>query len=277
MMEKRKSGTLMLVYAPGEEETAGLIHSACDQAIKLIRETWGLDPPDDCRIYVMTSWLGFIARSAPWPWKVLLGVTFPFWSFRARRTWRYSAAWTQRYGSRIAIGVKPPRLIESSQKSSGISLFVEEKDSRVKVQHVTCHELVHACSASLALPMWLNEGIAAVTVDRFLGKQTLRQESLAMVRDFLPKAIPPTYRSLSRMGLEAIAYHAARAYWLVRYLEEEHPGLLTKMFSLPINSKTIEREIVAASGMEPGSFWMQIDAVIANYFDMFWMSAAVLA
>ena len=29
-----------------------------------------------------------------------------------------------------------------------------------KIQHLTCHELVHACTAHLRLPFWLNEGIA---------------------------------------------------------------------------------------------------------------------
>ncbi len=265
-MITRTTGTIALVYEPGEQETADLISSACEKALGLVQETWGLGPPQGCRIYVMTSWLGFIFQSAPWPWRILLGMTFPFWCFRARRAWLYSAGWTQRYGGRIAIGIKPPRLIETSHKRSGVSLFVEEKDKKVNVQHVACHELVHACSAHLALPMWLNEGIAVVTVDRFLGKQTIRAETLAQVRDHVPKAVPPDYRALSRMGMEAIAYHAGRSYWLVRYLEEKCPGLLRHILHQRRSPASIDQEIAAALGMEPGSFWMQIDAVMADYF-----------
>ena len=191
----------------------------------------------------------------------------PFWGFRARRTWPYSAAWTQRYGRKVAIGVKPASLLEQSDRSIKVRMFVEEKDMKVNMQHVTCHELVHACSAHLRLPTWLNEGIATVTVDRFLGRPTIRQETLKFIGSFLPKAAPPTYRELSRMGIEAIVYHGVRGYWLVRYLEEEHPGFLKRKFSLRRDLQAIEREMAEELGMEPESFWREIDGVIVGYFE----------
>ncbi|NIS80861.1 MAG: hypothetical protein GTO14_11775 [Anaerolineales bacterium] len=264
-MRSRTIGAVTLVFDPEEQETADLIQGACEKAIHLAQEIWGLKPPEDCRIYVMTSWLGFVFQSAPWPWRILLGATMPFWYFRVRRTWPYSAAWTQRYGRRVGIGVKPPRLIEQSDRSIGIRMFVEQKDMKVNVQHVTCHELVHACSAHLRLPMWLNEGIATVTTDRFAGKPTIRRETLEFIRDFMPKAAPPTYRELSRMGAEAIVYHGTRGYWLVRYLEQEHPGFLRDMFSQHRDAKTIERATVSKLGMEGERFWNEIDEVVVSY------------
>ena len=209
-MKLRTIHGVTLAIDPDEQDTVDLIGGACEKAIQLSQEIWGLGPPEDCHIYVMTSWLGFVFQSAPGHWRILLGATMPFWCFRARRTWPYSAAWTQRYGRRVAIGVKPPRLLEQSDRSIGVRMFVEEKDMKVNVQHVTCHELVHACSAHLKLPMWLNEGIATVTVDRFLERPTIRRETLEFMRCFLPKGAPPTYRELSRMGGEAIAYHGMR-------------------------------------------------------------------
>jgi len=270
-MKSRTVAGVAVVVNPDEQETVDLIGSACAKAIQLSQELWGLGSPEECRIYVMTSWLGFVFQSAPWPWRILLGATIPFWCFRARRTWPYSAAWTQRYGRRVAIGVKPPRLLEQSDRkyhgSIGVRMFVEEKDMRVNVQHVTCHELTHACSAHLKLPTWLNEGIATVTVDRFLKRPTIREETLAFMRGFLPKGAPPTYRELSRMGGEAIAYHGMRGYWLVRYLEEEHPGFLRRMFSLRRDPKAIEQEMIVELGMEPGRFWGQIDNVVVDHFE----------
>jgi len=187
-------GNVALVYDPGEQGTADLIGGVCEKAIQLAQENWGLEPPEDCRIYVMTSWLGFVFQSAPWPWRILLGATMPFWGFRARRTWLYSAAWTQRYGRRVAIGVKPPRLLAQSDRNianTGVRMFVEEKDMKANVQHVACHELVHACSAHLGLPTWLNEGIATVTVDRFLARPTIRQETLAGISHINSKCKNP--------------------------------------------------------------------------------------
>ncbi len=266
-MKSRTIGNVTLIFAPDEQDTADLIGGACERAIQLAQENWGLEPPQDCRIYVMTSWWGFVFRSAPWAWRILLGATVPFWCFRARRTWPYSAAWTQRYGRRIAIGVKPPRLLAQSDQRIGVRMFAEEKDMRVNVQHVTCHELVHACSAHLRLPMWLNEGIATVTVDRFLARPTIRQETLAFMRDFAPKLPPPTYRELSRMGGEAIAYHGVRGYWLVRYLEEVRPGFLRRAFASGQDPKTIAQEAATALGMEPAHFWRDIDGVVAAHFE----------
>jgi hypothetical protein len=265
-MRAKAIGNVVLVYDPGEQDTADLIGGACEKAIQLTQENWGLEPPEDCRIYVMTSWLGFVFQSAPWSWRILLGATMPFWCFRARRTWSYSAAWTQRYGRRVAIGVKPPRLLAQSDRSVGVRMFVEQKDMKVSVQHVTCHELVHACSAHLRLPTWLNEGIATVTVDRFWGRPTIRRETLEFMKSFVPKGAPPTYRKLSHMGGEAIAYHGMRGYWLVRYLEEKRPGFLKRMFSPRQDAKVIEREMVTELGLESESFWRDIDDVIVGHF-----------
>lgn len=265
-LKSRTVSHVTLVFDPGEQDTADLIGGACAKAIRLIQESWGLKTPEDCRIYVMTSWWGFVFQSAPWHWRIWLGATMPLWCFRARRTWSYSAAWTQRYGRGVAIGVKPPRLLEQSDKSIGVHMFVEEKDVKTKVRHITCHELTHACSAHLKLPAWLNEGTATVTVDRFLERRTIREETLELVRGFVPKGAPPTYRELSRMRGETCAYHAVRGYWLVRYLEEKHPGFLRHAFSLRRDSRTIEREIAIELGMEPESFWSEIDGVVVDHF-----------
>jgi hypothetical protein len=266
-MKSRTIGNVVLVYDPDEQDAADLIVGTCEKAIQLAHENWGLEPPEDCRIYVTTSWLGFVFQSAPLFWRILLGATISFWGFRARRTWPYSAAWTQRYGRRVAIGVKPPRLLAESDRTIGVRMFVEETDMKVNVQHVTCHELVHACSAHLRLPTWLNEGIATLTANRFLGRPTIRQETLEFMRGFVPKAAPPTYRKLSRMGVEAIAYHGMRAYWLVRYLEEKRPGFLRQMFSRRQDARAIEREMVTELRMEPESFWSEIDSVIVGHFE----------
>ena len=97
--------------------------------------------------------------------------------------------------------------------------------------------------------MWLNEGIATITVDQFMERPMIRLDTLEFVRSYLPKAPSPTYRQLSRMDREAIAYHGVRGYWLVRYLEEKHPGFLRHMFSLRQDSKVIERGMITELNM----------------------------
>ncbi|MFC1994220.1 hypothetical protein ACFLVI_03040 [Chloroflexota bacterium] len=266
-MKLRPTGNVTLSFDPREQDTADQISRACVKATSLIQKIWGLKVPSDCQIYVMTSGLGFVFHSAPWHWRILLGATMPLWYFRVRRTWPYSAAWTQRYGKRVVIGVKPPYLWEQSDKSISIHIFVEENDIEANVQHITCHELVHACSAHLKLPVWLNEGIATATVDRFLESQTIHGKTLALIKRFLPKKAPPTLRELSCMSGETFAYHAVRGYWLVRYLEEKCPGFLNRMFSLRRDSMVIEREMAMELGIEPESFWSEIDEMVVGHFN----------
>ncbi len=250
-----------------ETETVELIEKTCARALQLTQEMWALDPPQSCHIYVMTSWWKFFFRSAPWLWKISLAIGFPLWALRARRMWPYAAAWTQRYGQRVAIGVKPPRLLEKSDISVGIRMFVEEKDMRLKVQHVSCHELVHACSAHLQLPMWLNEGIATVTVDRFLGKTTILKETLNLLRDQQPKAPPPTYRQLSRMQTAAIVYHTTRGYWLTRYLTEQHHDFMIRLLETRRSAQEIDNLMAEKLKIDPLTFWQELDGMLVRYFE----------
>lgn len=266
-MKSTAGGDLTLIFDAEERATAELIGGACAEALELIRESWGLGAPEDCCIHVMTSWLKFIFQSAPWSWRILLAVSVPFWSFRARRTWPYSAAWTQRYGKRVAIGVKPPRLLEQSDKRFGARMFVEEEDMSINVRRVICHELTHACSVHLRLPAWLNEGIATVTVDRLAGRRTILVETLDLIRNHQPKTPPLAYRALARMRGEDFVYHAVRGYWLVGLIEDRCPGFLKRKFSRDWRASTIEQEIAIELGMKPESFWNEIDAAVVDHFE----------
>lgn len=258
-MQSKMADGISIFFPFGEEDTAETIGEAVANALGVIRDGWGLERPADCRIFVMTSWVRFFFQSAPWPWRILLAITIPFWAPRAQSAWPYSAAWTQRYGRRVAIGIKPPRLLAVSDKRIGARMFVEERDVKAKLQHLACHELTHACSAHLKLPAWLNEGIAAVTVDRLLGKQTIRTDTLELIRTFTPKGRPPDYRELSRLRGEAFVYHPVRGYWIVRYLEGQHPGLLKQLFASFQSVRTIEDEIAAICGLATEDFWERID------------------
>lgn len=264
-LEQLQVGTLRIEYAPEDGPTAGVVAEACDEALRLVNASWGLDPPADCRLYVMTNWRGFVFRSAPWPWKVALALSYPLWSGRVRRMWPISAGWTQRYGRRTAIGIKPARLLDVSDKSVGVHMFAEEKDPIAKIRHLACHELTHAASAHLRLPAWLNEGLATVTVDRFLGKVTIRRESLNLLQRVEPKAPPPSYRNLLRFRGETLAYHAVRGYWIVRLLEDVHPGFVRSLLTSRHSAARIEQRVAAQLGLEPAALWAEIDARVHSH------------
>ena len=268
-MESRAISGITLLFDQSERDTADLIAGTCAKAVQLIDESWGLKTPADCRIYVMTSWLRFVFHSAPWHWRILLGVLFPLWSLRAKRMWSYAGGWTQRFGRRVVIGVKPPRLLELADRSIGDRIFIKETDTEEKMQHITCHEMTHAFSSHLKLPMWLNEGIAMVTVDLLLGKPTIKRETLEIIRAWPQKSKSPTYREMSRAGGEEIAYQTTRGYWITRYLEEKHAGLLRRTFSGSRSQvgASLERAVISELGMQTESFWQEIDDVVTAHFE----------
>lgn len=265
-MSTKKVGKIKIVYNDKEKKTADLVASACEKSLELAAEDWGLKAPNDCRIYVMTSWQGFILNSTPFRWKIMLFPTMPLWVPRIRRTWPYSAAWTQRYGTRIAIGIKPSRLIQKSDRKIGSIMTEEEKDPDRNIQNVICHELIHACSAHLILPMWLNEGIAILSSEHFAGKPIIRRETLHLIKDYTPKEGPPSYSALSKMETEDIAYQDSRGYWMTRYLDENHPDFLKEMLSMHRYEDEVEQMLAKVLGIEQKELWKKIDDIVTGYF-----------
>jgi hypothetical protein len=214
----------------------------------------------------MTSWQRFLFHSAPWHWRILLAVTIPLWVFRVRKIWRFAGGWVQRYGARLAVGIKPPRILQQADRSIGAQIFVPEKEIDEKVEQVTCHELVHAFTAHLRLPMWLNEGLAMVTVDRLSGAPTVRLETVESLDEPARGSGPESYRSVQRKDKEALVYHVVRGYWLTRYIEETQPDLLQGLLAQRQSHSALEVQVATALGMDRDEFWRRIDGIVASHF-----------
>ena len=265
-METLLAQGLAIYYEPPDRDTAELIRQTSERSIPLIQNLWGLETPRDCRVYVMTSWSQFFFRSAPWHWCIGLAVTLPLWYRRARAMWAYSGGWVQRFGSRVAVGVKPPRLIESADRSIGDRIFVRGEDTSAKIQHIACHELVHAFSSHLRLPLWLNEGLAMLTVDKYVGKPTVRDVTIETLSNASGEISRGTYRDVPRMDEDTIVYHTVRGYWITRYFEDVRPGLLKTLLSQRRSHEHLEGEMAAALTLGREGFWRSIDALTVSHF-----------
>jgi hypothetical protein len=256
-------GDLKVFFAAPDRTAAELIGAAGETSACLIREHWGLAMPSDVRLYVMTSWLKPMFHAASWPWKLLLGITLPLWGVRARRLWRVAGGWAQPLGRRRMVGVKPPRLIRASDSSLGVRIFVPEPDMARKAQQITCHELTHAATAHLKLPSWLNEGLAMLTVDRFVGQPTVKAETVTTLTH-----APDTPRSRRYpQDPDALVYLYVRGYWLTRYFEETRPGMLKGLLDQHYPHAELESRLAAAYGMERAAFWRDLDRTVAAYFE----------
>ncbi len=262
-MEFKNVNGIRLFFEADEGETAGIFEEACLNCIPILRELWGLAVPHDCRVYIMTSWPGFMFRAFSWPVKLGLALTLPVWAFRVRRQWPLVAGWTYRLRRRAIVGVKPPSLLARADTRLGQRIYIPEPDLDRKAQNTLCHELAHAFSGHLRLPLWLNEGIAMLSTDRFAGKPTIRPETIALLESTLPKAGPARYRNLMSRGDDGIVYNYVRGYWMVYTLEQEHPGLVKSWLEKRRSTGEIESLVSQALGLERKRLWRDIDRLVA--------------
>ena len=204
-MEKMPVDGLTIFFPAEERSAAELVRQACEKSISLIRTSWGLETPEDVRVYVLTaSWLRATFHSAPWRWRPLMVLSLPVWYPRGRRLWRVAGGWQQSYGRRCAVCVKTPRLLAQEDSSIGDRIFISEAEMTAKVQQITCHELTHAFTAHLKLPAWLNEGLAMVTAERFAGKPMVRRDSLVLLEPPMAIRGSSSRQAAKSGGLEAV-------------------------------------------------------------------------
>ncbi len=258
-MEVMQINGLKLFYEPRDSEAVQPVRQACQRSIELIGLSWGLEPPHDCRVTIMTSLLGFTFGSAPWPWKILLALSLPLWYPRQASLWPAVGGYSQRFGRRYVVGVKTPHLIETGDSALGAKIFIREDDREAKVQSITCHELTHAFSAHLQLPPWLREGLAMVTVDRYFERPTVLPETLNMLslQDF--QTIPASREA-------ALLQQYIYGYWLTRYLESTQPGLLKNLLARGLPQDQLESAIAAAYDLEPSELRGEMGAMIVSHY-----------
>lgn len=264
MKQVRQNTTFF--FDEGDRETAETVIATVDECGRLIVHLWGVPMPDDIHFHVMTSWPFFVFRSAPWHWKLLLGLTLPFWGSRAAKVWALAGGWELSYGRRRTVGVKPPRLLELARSTIGRELFEPETSMDEKLRAIVCHELTHAFTSHLGLPVWLKEGLAMVTVDRYLGRETVRQETLSVLSASSGRLTPRGRARLDVDDRETLVYLYAFGYWITRYLDEIAPDLLRDLLSRKRRPDHIEACIAGAFGSSVDEYRATVDARLAKHF-----------
>lgn len=264
-MERQPFPGGKLFFKALDRKAAAAIGTAAEQALRFAGQRWGLRPPGELQVHVLTSWAGFLFAAAPWPWRLYLLITSPLWVWRVRRVWRVAGGWTQRFGRRLAVGVKPPRLLRQADRDLGRRLFRDEPDLGGKMRQIAWHETVHACTLALRLPAWLNEGLAMFAVDLLAEKPTILVETLSWMASG-DAAAGSGYPSHSRKRGEEFLRLYAHGYWRVRYFEEKHPGLLSELLGVRRQASDWLRAIADACDLSGTSSWAEIDRKIHSHF-----------
>lgn len=266
MESKRISSKITLYFNPQEKETAAILEAACRQSLPIIRETWGLPTPRECRIYVVNSWFYYMFHSAPWDARILPVLSFPFWYLKTRQVCKLYGGWTQPHRRRPAIGIKPIKAISKTDASLGNLIYVKAPTTKDKLEHILCHEMTHAFSSHLNLPFWLNEGIAMVSVDIYFRQQTVREDTLNYLKNSVLRQYYVEYNDLPQMKEENIAYYYTRGYWITRFLMEQHPGLLKQVLKKKQSALSLENQIASALGLSRHTFLNTIDDMVLAHF-----------
>ena len=254
-MKSEPVAGLRLFYDAEEQAAARIIAMACEKSVRLIRQRWSLAAPEDCRVYVMTSWPGFLFHAAPWPWKVYLALTLPLVARRASRTWPHAGGWFLPFGRRRAVGVKPPRLIQMANRGLGEQIFTQKRDLSETVQTITCHELVHAFTFHLRLSAWLYEGLATLAMEHYLDRRIVRKETLENLLHQVTADRRNRAKKLRVDEPQALVTLYVCGYWLTRYIEETRPELLKDLLLKRYKNKEFEEKVASALGKEQNNIW----------------------
>lgn len=265
-MSSRFVSGLHLHADPREPETEAVVSAACERSLSILNQCWGLAAPPDCHVYVMTSWPRFLFQSAPGLWKAYLVLVFPWLALRASALWPVSGGWSFSYGRRVMVGIKPARLVQAGDRSPGDRFFTRDRDPRETVETITCHELVHACTAVLRLPGWLHEGLATLAMEYYLDRRIFRPETL----DFIshpPGLAAAERRQKNRAGNQAaLLSQFARGYWLTRWIDETRPELIKALLSERRKPDELEEILARACAKDREQFWREIDGEILAHF-----------
>ncbi len=236
------------------------------QSLPLIESLWGVQPPPQTRVYLHSSWLRALLHGAPLDGKLAVLLGLPFQYIYLNRLWKLAGGWTHRFPMVSLVTVKSPPHLRQSDTSLGQKLFIKIEDEADKFRLTLSHELTHAFSLRLRLPLWLSEGMAMLTSDRLLGVQTVLPETLAFTQRAAQRKPQRFEARVSLRRPEQILEMYARGYWITRYLLEHQPDVLRSVLAKPMNPADLENQLARALGWPRGQFWWHINAAVLRAY-----------
>lgn len=265
-MKQETVNGVQVFFEEDDRDAAQMIGKICGEAEGAVSKYWALPIPKQYRVYVLTSVTRFRLHAAPWMYQFLLLVFFPLWYGKVKRISTLCAGLTERYRMRPAIGIKPPRLLDHLNKTVGEKIMIREPDMTKKLRGIASHEMTHALAVHLYLPLWLNEGIALLSSEHFLGKRVVKAETVGLLANQTTKKRPESYTKITSLGHDTLAYQYIRGYWVTRYLLEGHRELLAGLLKRRMSHSDIEGAIAKELGLKRRHLWRDIDALVTERF-----------
>jgi len=262
------SSGLKVHFRPEDEQDARIIEQACADSLVVIEKEWGLKVPSLCSVYVMTDWRSFIFDSANSIQRLRYKLGYPLWARRIQAMWEYVGGWALPYRRAPVVGIKPARLMITSDRTIGRQIFRELTDPVKKIRSITAHELTHAAAAHLSLPAWLNEGLAMRSADAVLGEETVLPQTVEQLKN--PRRGLRTWAlmntNLQFRGSEDLVYRYVRGYWITRYLQATNPQGLRLILTRKLPQRILYQQLQALLETRTIHFWAQIDRLTYEAF-----------
>lgn len=240
-----------IIHSSEHAEVAATMAEAVEKTVSVVARYWNLSIPKGCEVHVLTNFEVFVNQTVPKRLRWLVSLTKPLWRRRAERAFMLSGGWMIPWRGCPSVGVKPPELLAQSKLKLGERLFVRVPNLWEKIQHLTCHELVHACTAHLRLPFWLNEGIAMRAVDHMVGYPTVLKETRSIIQFDESFLSSRSYRRLKPSDYDILIQLYATGYWVTRQLEEKNPSILVDLLKRKRSVREVTRIIGSALRFSP--------------------------
>ena len=267
-MENISISGLTLYYDREEIDYIDQMVLACERSVRTIMESWRLETPADCRVYILNRWPRCVFLGAPFSAQILLGLTLPLWYAEFRQRWAYAGGWSQGYGERQVVGIKSPRLIAGLPDSFGESIFIKEDNLDQKILSILSHELTHACSAHLKLPTWMHEGLAMVSADHSLERPTVLTETLQLIQNAALNGDSIDKLNMKSQDRDQIILLYVRGYWLTRLLVDTQPGLVDDLLKEQQSHQELEGRIAEKFEVPYGDFWSGMDQLVLDTYNL---------
>ena len=234
------SESIHVIDKIGNPETANLVDSVCAETQAFLQSQWNLTLAKPCRVTITHDWVDMLESL---PNVRLLTKLIPAYRRMFERTWRVVRAFALiNLGHQVVIAVKP-YVDENTDRSIGQHIFLELGEPQM-LKGIICHELTHAFTSHLRLPLWLNEGLAMLAVDQFLGCNTVKPASLELLKDNPQAAFRASYRNLVAQPPELVAAQYAFGYWLTRYVHQQNPDALADILNKPRRNKQLKQRVM---------------------------------
>lgn len=228
--------------------------------VSLVNKLWGFEKKSKIVVYITKSSTKFIFYTLPTYKKILLLLIFPIWYISTKKHLPRWGGITYKRDNINFIMAKPIEVYSNIESGIGKMVYKRIRKNETIYKISICLCIVDTFSSSFRLPLWIKEGIKIVTIEKIIGKQLVKNDSLFLLKEKTGQTINCITINEKDNDI-MLAYNYVKGYWTVRYLEENYPGFLKETFK-EYKGEEIVEQIRLKLGLNHESFWEKLDELL---------------